>query len=85
MNLRMASTIEPSVSPVISAVAGASPYPMFPVSVSMMTTMSSTVSTVRSAVLKGIFNGTRSMPKRTAVIFMLEYSRLRGNSARINY
>ena len=32
--------------------------------------MSSTVSTVRSAVLKGVFSGTRSMPKRMSVIFM---------------
>ena len=32
--------------------------------------MSSTVSTVRSAVLNGVFSGTRSMPKRMSVIFM---------------
>src|SRR6185312_865138 len=32
--------------------------------------MSSTVSTVRSAVLNGVFSGTRSMPKRMSVIFI---------------
>ena len=32
--------------------------------------MSSIVSTVRSAVLNGVFSGTRSMPKRMSVIFM---------------
>src|SRR3546814_8773731 len=36
----------------------------------MLTTMSSTVSTVRSAVLNGVFSGTRSMPKRMSVIFI---------------
>ena len=35
-----------------------------------MTTMSSIVSTVRSAVLNGVFSGTRSMPNRMSVIFM---------------
>src|SRR3954469_23159751 len=32
--------------------------------------MSSTCSTVRSAVLNGVFSGTRSMPKLMSVIFM---------------
>src|SRR5678816_3425960 len=35
-----------------------------------MTTMSSTSSTVRSAVLNGVFSGTRSMPNLMSVIFM---------------
>jgi hypothetical protein len=39
-------------------------------SVCTHTMMSSIVSTVRSAVLKGVFSGTRSMPKRISVIFM---------------
>src|SRR6185436_18833083 len=43
---------------------------MWPESVCTVTMMSSIVSTVRSAVLKGVFSGTRSMPKRISVIFM---------------
>src|SRR5687768_3887297 len=35
-----------------------------------MTTMSSTRSTVRSAVLNGVFSGTRRRPNRISVIFM---------------
>ncbi|WP_428995245.1 DUF6053 domain-containing protein [Lysobacter enzymogenes] len=37
--------------------------------------MSSTVSTVRSAVLNGVLSGTRSMPKRMSVIFMCRWCR----------
>src|SRR5690606_11239295 len=44
---------------------------MLPVSVYTLTTMSSTASTVRSAVLNGVLRGTRSMPSRTSVIFMM--------------
>src|SRR5579859_4395699 len=66
----MASMIEPWVSPVITAVAGASPWPTWPVSVCTSTTMSSTWLTVRSAVLNGVFSGTRSMPNWISVIFM---------------
>ncbi len=69
MKRSIASMIEPWVSPVITAVAGASPWPVWPVSVRTSTTMSSTVSTVRSAVLNGVFSGTRSMPSSMSVIF----------------
>src|SRR5690606_41166259 len=43
---------------------------MRPSSVWIMTTMSSTVSTVRSAVLNGVLSGTRSIASRMSVIFM---------------
>src|SRR5690554_8143408 len=43
---------------------------MRPSSVWIITTMSSTVSPVRSAVLNGVFSGTRSMASRMSVIFM---------------
>src|SRR5690606_26838074 len=43
---------------------------MRPSSAWIITTMSSTVSTVRSAVLNGVFSGTRSMASRMSVIFM---------------
>src|SRR5690606_9753625 len=48
---------------------------MRPSSVWIMTTMSSTVSTVRSAVLNGVFSGTRSMPSRMSVIFIGVWAR----------
>lgn len=74
MKWRMASMIEPCVSPVITAVAAASPWPMWPLSVRISTITSSTVSTVRSAVLNGVFSGTRSMPSSMWVIFILGLS-----------
>src|SRR5690606_5153815 len=54
---------------------------MRPSSVWIITTMSSTVSTVRSAVLNGVFSGTRSMPSRMSVIFMVSGSRVSGPDA----
>ena len=70
MTLPIASMIEPCVSPVITAVAGALPWPVRPQSVSSSTTTSAISLTVRMAVLNGVFSGTRSMPKRMDWIFM---------------
>ena len=61
----------PVVSPVTAPVGGASPYPTEPVSVWISTTMSSTLLTVRSAVLKGVRRGTEIRPSFTCVIFIL--------------
>ena len=49
----MAVLMEPKVSPVITAVGAASPYPTWPVSVTILTTTSSMLYTVLRAVLKG--------------------------------
>ena len=69
----MAQRMLPLVSPVITAVGGASPYPAAPVSVVIRTTISSTFSTVRSAVLKGFASGTNISPTSISVIFILLY------------
>src|SRR5690606_16573838 len=45
---------------------------MRPSSVWIMTTTSSTVSTVRRAVLNGVVSGTRSMASRMSVIFIVD-------------
>ena len=62
MKSRTAHSMEPSVSPVITAVGGASPYPVSPVSAITRTTTSSTASTVRRAVLKGWRRGREMRP-----------------------
>ena len=62
MNSRMAVSMEPHVSPVITAVAGASPYPAWPSSAVIRTTISRISVTVRRAVRKGVTSGIRISP-----------------------
>lgn len=71
MQCSIAATMLPWVSPVMGAVAGAAPYPMWPLSVCNSTTTSSIACTVRTAVLNGVFRGTRTMPSRKPVIFIM--------------
>lgn len=70
MQCSIAAMMLPWVSPVMGAVAGAALYPIWPLSVCNSTTTSSIACTVRTAVLNGVFKGTRSMPSRKPVIFI---------------
>ena len=66
----MAPQMASAVSPVITPVGGASPKPTSPVSAVSFTIMSSTLATVRSAVLKGVLRGMDTRPHSTDTIFI---------------
>lgn len=66
----MAPRTEPLVSPVITPVEGASPYPTQPVFVWISTITSFTCVTVLSAVLNGVLRGTDKSPVLICVIFI---------------
>ncbi len=74
INSWIAPLMELFVSPVITAVGGASPNPVCPSSVVIRTITSLTLSTVRRAVLNGVTRGIRTSPVSIFAIFIVSMS-----------